>query len=372
MMDRVPVFAFVHDAGLEQALADAAHRVLSSARYVLGEEVAAFEREFADYCGTSHCVGVANGTDALELALRAAGVERGDRVATVANAGYYTCAALAAIGAEPVFVDVDDTLTMSPEALDAVAASVKAIVVTHLYGRLAAIEAICAIAEARRMLVIEDCAQAHGALHEGRRAGSFGVAGCFSFYPTKNLGAIGDAGAIVTSNSDVAARARALRQYGWSAQYEVTMPGGRNSRLDELQAAFLRVKLPRLGDVIAARVAIARRYCEGLRAADVIVPQWHGGDYVAHLFVIRARDRDALRERLNEAGIDTAVHYPIPDHLQRIRPSARGFDLPMTKAACRQVLTLPCYPGLAVESVDRVIDVVRRHLSKGALHGEVL
>jgi len=367
--DRVPVFAFVRDAELEQSLAAAALRVASRGQYVLGEEVAAFEREFADFCGTAQCIGVANGTDALEIALRAAGIDRGDRVATVANAGYYTCAALAAIGAEPVFIDVDCTLTMSPSALHAAQADVKAVVVTHLYGRLAAIERICAIAATRRMIVIEDCAQAHGASRNGKRAGSFGVAGCFSFYPTKNLGALGDAGAIVTSNPEFAARATALRQYGWNAKYDVEQAGGRNSRLDELQAAFLRVKLPRLASMNAARIAVARRYCEGLRDTDLVLPQWNGDEYVAHLFVVRTGDRDALRARLNDERIDTAIHYPIPDHRQRVRASCRSCDLPTTEAACDQVLTLPCYPGLSAESVDRVVDVVRRHdVAKRALH----
>jgi dTDP-4-amino-4,6-dideoxygalactose transaminase len=361
MMDRLPVFAFVRDAELEQSLSAVATRVVSRGKYVLGEEVAAFEHEFADFCGAAQCVGVANGTDALEIALRAAGIDRGDRVATVANAGYYTCAALAAIGAEPVFVDVDETLTMSPDALQAEQTGVKAVVVTHIYGRLAAIERICAIAATRRMIVIEECAQAHGASRNGKRAGSFGLAGCFSFYPTKNLGALGDAGAIVTSNPELAARATALRQYGWNAKYDVAQPGGRNSRLDELQAAFLRVKLPRLAPMNAARVAVARRYCEGLRDTDLVLPQWNGDEYVAHLFVVRAKYRDALRARLKDEQVDTAIHYPIPDHRQRVRTSCRPCDLPMTEAACDQVLTLPCYPGLSAESVDRVVDVVRRH-----------
>jgi len=367
MSKRVPVFAFVRDAELERSLNAAARRVVSSGRYVLGEEGAAFEREFADYCGTARCVGVANGTDALEIALRAAGVSRGDRVATVANAGYYTCAVLAAIGAEPVFIDVDATLTMSPDAFEAAQADAKAVVVTHLYGRLAAIERICAIAATRRMIVIEDCAQAHGASRNGKRAGSFGLAGCFSFYPTKNLGALGDAGAIVTSDLELAARATALRQYGWNAKYDVEQAGGRNSRLDELQAAFLRVQLRRLASVNAARVAIARRYCDGLRDAGMVLPQWNGDEYVAHLFVVRAQDRDTLRERLEDEQIDTAIHYPIPDHRQRVRPSRETWGLPITEAACDRVLTLPCYPGLSNESVDRVIDAVRRHHAKGAM-----
>jgi dTDP-4-amino-4,6-dideoxygalactose transaminase len=369
MIDDVPVFAFVRDAGLERSLLAAAERVMSSGRYVLADEVHAFEQAFATYCGTSDCVGVANGTDAVELALRAAGVRRGHRVATVANAGYYTCAALAAIGAEPVFVDVDETLTMAPPSLEAALPDLDAIVVTHLYGRLAAIESIAALAAGRGTPVIEDCAQAHGAARNGKRAGSFGVAGCFSFYPTKCLGALGDGGAIVTSDRDFASRLRTLRQYGWRGKYQVDVPGGRNSRLDELQAAFLRVKLPGLPAANAARVAIARRYCEGLLHTRLALPAWSGSEYVGHLFVIRAHDRDALRARLTAERIGTAIHYPIADHHQAIRKSLQRPDLPMTEAACREVLTLPCYPGLAEASVDRVIDAVRRHCAASPARG---
>lgn len=360
-MMTIPVFAFANDPDLDRALSQAASRVMSRASYVLGAEVEAFEREFAACCGTRECVGVANGTDALELALRACGVDSGGRVATVANAGYYTCAALAAIDAEPVFVDVDETLTMSPALLDLAVHDLDAIVVTHLYGRLAAIEAIVALAERHGVPLIEDCAQAHGAERHGKRAGSFGAAGCFSFYPTKNLGALGDGGAVVTSNGDIAARVRALRQYGWSTKYHVQHPGGRNSRLDELQAAFLRVKLPRLAGWNARRAAIARRYCEALRGLGLAIPRFEAGEHVAHLFVVRSPGREALRAALASDGIATGVHYPIADHHQCVRRASNPPSLPVTEAACGEVVTLPCYPGLADEDVDRVIDAIRRH-----------
>jgi aminotransferase EvaB len=354
----LPVFEFVKEPELDAALREAADRVLASRRYILDAEVAAFEREFATYCGVSECVGVGNGTDALEMALRASGVERGQRVATVANAGYFTCTALAAIGAEPVFVDVDETLNMAPPALEKALPGVTAIVVTHLYGRLAAIEEIVALA--RGLPVIEDCAQAHGAERGGRRAGSFGSAGCFSFYPTKNLGAVGDGGTIVTSDRGIAARARSLRQYGWSTKFRVENPGARNSRLDELQAAFLRVKLPRLAGWNAARVAIARRYCDGLRGLPIVLPAWRHGENVNHLFVVRAHDREALRASLSAQGIGSDVHYPIADHRQPVREPSDA-NLPVTEAACDEVVTLPCYPGLAADQVQRVIDAVRNH-----------
>jgi dTDP-3-amino-2,3,6-trideoxy-4-keto-D-glucose/dTDP-3-amino-3,4,6-trideoxy-alpha-D-glucose/dTDP-2,6-dideoxy-D-kanosamine transaminase len=351
----VPVFRFDVEPAVDAALRDAAARVLASRWYVLGREVEGFEREFAAYCGVRHAVGLANGTDALELALRAAGVGTGSRVATVANAGYYTSTALAAIGAEPVYVDVGDDLTMSPASLAGALAGVQAVVVTHLYGKLAPIDEIVALARGRGVSVLEDCAQAHGAQRGGVRAGAFGAMACFSFYPTKNLGAIGDGGAIVTSDDALATRVRTLRQYGWSAKYRVEHAGGRNSRLDEIQAAFLRAKLPQVDRDNAARISIARRYQAGLSGLPIELPQWQGNDYVAHLFVIRTAERDALRMHLAAAGIGSDVHYPIPDHLQPVRGGAGGVSLPATERACREVLTLPCFPGLRGDEVDRVI-----------------
>jgi len=352
------VFDFVADPDLEIALRDAAARVLASGWYVLGEEVSAFEGEFARFCGTRHCVGVGNGTDALELALRATGVDRGDRVAIVANAGYYASTALAAIGAEPMFVDVDETLTMSPVSLAASIQRVDAVVVTHLYGRLAAIEPIVALAKDRGIPVIDDCAQAHGAARNGQRAGSFATTGCFSFYPTKNLGALGDGGAVVTSSDAVSERVRSLRQYGWSAKYRVEHRGGRNTRLDELQAAFLRVKLPRVAAWNAARVSIARRYQRALSGLGITLPDFSDDEYVAHLFVIRVQHREALRACLAEAGIGTDVHYPIPDHRQPVH-AVDDVELPVTETACREVVSLPCYPGLSPMDVDRIVGLVR-------------
>jgi dTDP-4-amino-4,6-dideoxygalactose transaminase len=352
------VFEFAPDPQLDSALLDAAARVLASRWFVLGEEASAFEREFAAYCRTRHCVGVANGTDALELALRAVGVAKGDAVAVVANAGYYGCTALAAIGAHPAFVDIDDTLTMSPAALGALMPRPKAVVVTHLYGRLAAIEAIVAIADEAGVPVIEDCAQAHGASRNGRRAGSFGAAGCFSFYPTKNLGAAGDAGAVVTSDEQVASRLRELRQYGWTTKYRVERAGGRNSRLDEIQAAFLRVKLPRLESWNSARRAVARRYDDAFRELGIALPAWSDDENVAHLYVIRITERERLREHLSVHGIATDVHYPIPDHRQCVSILAEC-SLPQTEAACAEVLTLPCFPGVSETDVERVVKQVR-------------
>ncbi len=355
----LPVFRFATDPALAEELQRAAQHVIESRRYVLGPEVDAFEQEFAHDCGVLDCVSVANGTDALELGLRAMGVARGDRVVVAANAGFYASTALLAIGAVPSYVEIGDDLVVTPASLQTALAGARAIVVTHLYGKLAPIEAIVAIADAAGVAVLEDCAQAHGAHRDGRMAGSFGAAGCFSFYPTKNLGALGDGGAIVTSDAGIGARARSLRQYGWGVKYHVVESGGRNSRLDELQAAFLRVKLPRLAAGNAARVAVAARYCEALAGLPLRLPRWTGGDYVAHLFVVRSRDREALRTHLGRAGIGTDVHYPVPDHLQPAGAAHPRVRLPATEAACNEVLTLPCYPDLRDAEIDRVVDALR-------------
>jgi dTDP-4-amino-4,6-dideoxygalactose transaminase len=306
-------------------------------------------------------VGVANGTDALELALRSVGIELGDRVITTANAGNYTATALRAIGAQPVYVDVDDDLTMTLDGLDRALPGCRAIVVTHLYGQMAPVDAIAELARTAGIPLIEDCAQAHGASIGGRAAGTFGALGCFSFYPTKNLGALGDGGAVVTSDAALAACLRSLRQYGWGAKYHVDREGGRNSRLDEMQAAFLRVKLPHLPAWNAARVAVARRYCDGLRGLPLRVPTWRDGEYVAHLFVIRCVDRDALRAHLAGEGIGTDILYPVGDHLQSIGEQGRASPLPITEAACREVLTLPCFPGMTDQDVDRVLRAIRSY-----------
>lgn len=271
----------------------------------------------------------------------------------VANAGGYGTAAIRAAGAEPLFVDVEpEFMLMDPSSLEArITARTRAVIATHLYGRMADMPRLLAVTAPRGLAVIEDCAQAHGALVQGKRAGAWGAAGCFSFYPTKNLGALGDGGAIVTSDAGLAERARRLRQYGWASKYRSTLAGGRNSRLDEMQAALLAVKLPLVDGWNERRRAIARRYDEALAASRA-----RGSSDVAHLYVLRVRDRDAARTRLAAAGIGTDVHYPIPDHLQE---SARGerwaaCSLPVTEQCCREVLSVPCFPELTAEEVERV------------------
>ncbi len=280
---------------------------------------------------------------------------------TVANAGGYASTAIRACGAIARYVEIDaDTLLIDPAALASVLAErPDAVIVTHLYGCLAAIERIVADCALLGVPVIEDCAQAHGALRAARRAGSFGAIGCFSFYPTKNLGALGDGGALVTGDPAVAARVRALRQYGWSAKYRVDLDHGRNSRLDELQAAILSAKLPRLDQDNQRRREIAHAFDRGIRNHRVrCLPGRHGGDDATHLYVLRCTRRDALGAHLAALGIDSDVHYPLPDHLQPAWRAPQPPTLPATEAAAAEVLSLPCHPALTDEEVGRVIDAV--------------
>lgn len=348
-----------HVATVRDDLARIAVEVIGSGYYVLGPGVAEFERAFAAWCGLAEVVGVANGTDALELALKAVEVGPGDRVVVAPNAAMYGTSAVMACGAEPVFADVDAEGLMTLETLRVAVAREglpKAVIVTHLYGQLAAVDAIMTWCQSLGVSVVEDCAQAHGATRGGCRAGAFGDIAAFSFYPTKNLGALGDGGAVGTRRPELAARVRQLRQYGWSTKYTNALAGGRNSRLDELQARFLLAMLPLLDGWNARRRAIARRYVEGIRHPGIRLPASVGDDYVAHLFVVRAKDRDALAAHLRAAGIQTDVHYPIPDHRQPCFAGRHdGLGLPGAEREAREVLTLPCFPELEAAEVDAVI-----------------
>jgi dTDP-3-amino-2,3,6-trideoxy-4-keto-D-glucose/dTDP-3-amino-3,4,6-trideoxy-alpha-D-glucose/dTDP-2,6-dideoxy-D-kanosamine transaminase len=336
--------------------------VLDSGRYILGPRVAEFEAAFAMYCGARACVGVANGSDALELALRAVGVERDDRVVTVANAGFYASAAIFNCGAVPLYIDIDpDSLLVAPDTIDAVLVQApRAVVVTHLYGRMAPVEAIVARCHAAGVAVIEDCAQAHGAIRGGRMAGTIGDVGCFSFYPTKNLGALGDAGALLCQDPALAERLRALRQYGWHDKYEVTLPHGRNSRMDELQAALLSTRLPLLEADNARRRQIARRYAAEIAHPALTLPRVGDSDDVVHLFVLRSRLRDALQAHLRTECIGCDIHYPIADHRQPRMAAPSQQPLPNTERAVAEILTLPCHPALSEDEVTRVIDACCR------------
>ncbi|MDO5086184.1 MAG: DegT/DnrJ/EryC1/StrS family aminotransferase [Comamonadaceae bacterium] len=368
MTDAVPFFS-AEGAAFGVDVGACVQRVAQSGWFVLGPSVHDFEAAFARYVGVPHAVGVANGTDALALALGALGVGPGARVLTAANAGYYASTAIAQRGATAHYVEVDaERLTLAPDALAAAlrAGPAAAVIVTHLYGQMADMPAIAALCQAAGVPLIEDAAQAHGARCAGRAAGAWGALGCFSFYPTKNLGALGDGGAVVTADAALAERLRALRQYGWARKYEVTLAGGANSRLDEMQAAVLLAKLPRLDAANAARRAIAARYNAAFARLPLRCPPSLGEDFVAHLYVVRTPQRDALRAHLTAAGIGCDVHYPVPDHRQPVRRAAAeaalaGAEvlLPVTEAACAEVLSLPCYPGLTDAQGEQVAAAVQ-------------
>ncbi|MDI6739021.1 MAG: DegT/DnrJ/EryC1/StrS family aminotransferase, partial [Candidatus Edwardsbacteria bacterium] len=293
-------------------------RVLESGHYILGPEVGEFEREFAGFVSAGSAVGVGSGTEALRLALTCCGIGPGDEVVTVSHTAVAAVAAIELAGAVPVLAEIDPrTCTMDPDSLvRLITPRTRAVVPVHLYGQPADMDHIAAIAAAHELAVIEDCAQAHGAALHGRRVGTWGRMGCFSFYPTKNLGAIGDGGAVVTDDPALADRARSLREYGWEQRYISSQPGT-NTRLDELQAAILRVKLKYLEADNRARQAIAGLYRERLAYARLELPQVREGcEHVYHLFVVRTAARDALREHLRHRGVQTLVHYPQPVHLQ--------------------------------------------------------
>jgi len=297
--------------------------------------------------------------DAIELALRALGILPGDKVATVANAGMYSTTAILAIGAEPVFMDVDieTKVARRVDVDNAVRLGAKAVVATHLYGQgIPDIAEIASGCRAAGVALLEDCAQAHGAIIDGKRAGSFGDAGCFSFYPSKNLGALGDGGAVVTNNTSLAERIRSLRQYGWSAKYSTESTGGRNSRLDEIQAAILSTLLPELDGWNVSRRAIASEYTHRITHPDVWAPNNTGQDYVAHLFVVTSSDRDSLRNHLKQKSVGTEVHYPILDYQQPIfKNRYDNAFLPNSEKLSREILTLPCYPEMTGSQIDTVI-----------------
>lgn len=349
----------------------AAQRVLRSGWYILGPEVRAFEEQFAAFCGAAHCVGVANGTEAIQLALAALEIGPGDEVITVANAAVYETITALAVGAAPVFIEVDErTHTMDPAALEAaITPRTRAIVPVHLYGAMADMDAIQAIAARHGVPVIEDCAQAHGASLRGRVAGSLGVMGCFSFYPTKNLGALGDGGAVVTSDDALAQRLRRLREYGWERKYHTAHLGGLNSRLDEIQAAILSVKLAHLPAWNERRRQIAAIYDELLAPTGLALPAaLPESAHVYHLYVVRLPggpgQRDALREALRASGIGAEIHYPLPAHQQPVYAHlAPPAGLPITERLAGEVLSLPMYPELTDDEARAVAAAVREALS---------
>lgn len=364
-MNRVPFFSLQkvhHDA--QRELENAFKRVLDSSYYVLGNEVSAFEAEFAQFCDVRHAIGVGNGLDALTLILKGLGVQAGDEVIVPAHTFIASWLAVDQAGAKLVPVEVDpSTFNIDPEAVRArIGTRTKAILAVHLYGRPAPIDELLAIAEPHGVAVIEDAAQAHGAVNRGRRTGGLGLAAAFSFYPTKNLGALGDGGAVTTNDDELARRVRMLRNYGSQEKY-VHEISGTNSRLDELQAAFLRVKLAAVDDQNAARRDIAARYSQGLKDCPNLTlpaPVEDGDEHVYHLYVVRSPKREALRTKLDSRGISTLVHYPIPCFSQDCYKGAAfadSFDL--SKQLADEVLSLPMWPGMSDDMVDQVIAAVR-------------
>lgn len=349
----------------QKAISAAITRVLDSGFFVMGEEVESFERAFADYCGVKHGIGVASGTDALELAMRALGIGPGDQVITVSHTAVATAAAVLACGATPVLVDIEQAFyTIDAAKIEAaVTPRTKAIVPVHLYGQAAGMDAILALARAHNLRVIEDCAQCTGGRYGSRQIGSLGDIACFSFYPTKNLGAIGDGGMVITSDADLAARVRGLRQYGWD-EARKTREVGRNSRLDPLQAAILAAKLPHLEADNARRAAIAARYERGLAGLSLTSPRARANStHVYHLYVVQCADRQRLMTHLKADQIGSAIHYEEPVHVQAgyaeksVMPKT---GLPVTTEIVRRILSLPMYPELTDAEVDRVIASVGR------------
>ncbi|MEB3188442.1 MAG: DegT/DnrJ/EryC1/StrS family aminotransferase [bacterium] len=348
---------------LRAELLDAMARVMDGGTYIMGSEVERFERDFASFCGARHGVGVASGTDAVALALKAVGVNQGDEVITVSHSAVATVAAIEQIGAVPVFVDIDPvSRCLDPSGiLPVLSARTRAIVPVHIYGQPAAMGDILAIARRRGLRVVEDCAQAHGAEIEGQRVGSFGDAAAFSFYPTKNLGAIGDGGMVVTSSDEVREALVCLRQYGWKERYISDVPGN-NSRLDELQAAILSVHLRRLEADNARRRDIAGRYLEALEGTGLVGPARISGTlHAMHLFVVETADPERLRGHLAHAGVGTGRHYPMAIHQQpAYRGRIRGGDLlPRTEALYARILSLPMFPGLTDHEVEVVCQALR-------------
>jgi dTDP-4-amino-4,6-dideoxygalactose transaminase len=343
-----------------QAEIDAAiKRVLLSGQYILGSELEAFENEFAAWLGATAAVGVANGTDALELALRAAGIGPGDKVVTVANTVTATVSAIGASGAKAVFVDIEPaTMLMDLGALEQLLTKmrdprIKAVMPVHLYGQAVDMPRLMPLAEQHRLMVIEDSAQAHGATVGGRKTGTWGHLAAFSFYPTKNLGAFGDAGAVTGGDPGLMDQVRLLRQYGWRKRYVSDLPG-RNSRLDEIQAAILRVRLARLEAENARRDELARQYLAALKDAPLKLPGVaQGRTHCWHQFVVRTDRRDELKAYLEKRNIVCGVLYPMPIHRQPAYHDA-ALSLPQTEEACAQVLSLPLHPGLTDEDVARV------------------
>jgi dTDP-4-amino-4,6-dideoxygalactose transaminase len=357
---RVP-FNDLHLADDAPAVRTAIARVIDSGWFILGPEVEAFEREFAMLSGARYCIGTGNGTDAIALILRALGIGPGDEVITAAFSAAFTALGIQMTGARPVFADIDhERMTLDPSAAErAITPRTAALLPVHLYGQPADMSSLAALAARKGLAIIEDCCQAHLATCMDRPVGTFGAAGAFSFYPTKNLGALGDGGAVITDDAALAERLRRLRNGGQSDRYR-HVEAGVNSRLDELQAAVLRARLLRLRHQTDVRRVLAADYRLYLAGAPVKVPMEMDRGHVYHLFPVRTPDRQALQSRLREAGVETLVHYPTAVPQQPAFASADPAECPNAIHAADEVLSLPLYPGLARESVQLVADIVRK------------
>lgn len=340
---------------------EAIFRVFDKGQYILGEEVEAFEEEFAEYIGVTCGIGVGSGTEAIHLALAACGIGTGDEVITVSHTAVATVAAIKLVGATPVFVDIEpDFFTIDPNRIEeAVTPKTKAILPVHLYGQPADMEPVLEIAQKHHLRIIEDCAQAHGATYKGKRAGSLGDLGCFSFYPTKNLGAIGDGGMVVANDKELAKKARLLREYGWAERYISHIPGW-NTRLDEIQAAVLRVKLKHLDEDNAKRGYLAEIYNQELGRGDLILPeQRKNSTHVYHLYVIRSPKRDELLAFLKDKGIGASIHYPLPVHVQpAYKKDNVAQNLSETERIAGEIVSLPIYPELSAVNVKTITSTI--------------
>jgi dTDP-4-amino-4,6-dideoxygalactose transaminase len=349
-----------HKSDIDKAI----QNVLNKGAYILGEEVQFFEKEFASYIGVKHGIGVGSGTEALHIALNALGIKNGDEVITVAHTAVATISAIELCGATPVFVDIEPhTYSINPEMLEnLISKKTKAIILVHIYGQPVNIPSIVSIASKYGIKIIEDCAQAHGAEYDGKKVGGFGDIACFSFYPTKNLGAIGDGGMVTTNNDDLAEGCKLLREYGWTERY-VSSISGWNSRLDEIQAAVLRVKLKGLEEDNRKRIKIAEEYNECLETIhDIICPTLQkNSKHVYHLYVIRNSKRDELKNYLTSKNIHTLIHYPVPIHLQKAYfNKIKGSDnLAETEKAAKEILSIPIYPELSKEDIQKVIKEIK-------------
>jgi dTDP-4-amino-4,6-dideoxygalactose transaminase len=357
--------------GIKDEIFSATQRVYERGRFILGDEVSAFEKEFSRYCGVRYGVGMGSGTDALYLALKAAGIGEGDEVVTVANSFIATALAISFTGAKPLFVDIDlKTYTMDPNSLELVlkrqrtkgrGRKIKAVLPVHLYGHPADMESVMDIANRYDLVVIEDACQAHGAKHGTRKAGSFGAMGCFSFYPTKNLGGYGDGGMVVTAHQEYERKLRLLRCYGERKKYQHVLKG-HNSRLDEIQAAILRVKLKYLDQWNEERRRKAEIYTERLSPLGVVCPlEKKGAKHVFHLYAIQTRKRDSLQAFLKKKGIETLIHYPIPIPLQKAYQELgyRKKDFPLTDQWSRRILSLPFFPEMKESEIKKVAEGIR-------------